>query len=146
MFPYQNFLRACPGPVGDSRQSSTKFNFPDKFLGRWRCLRHSTTKCFHMVRKCPLLGRRLVWDKVADHSGYMETRLYSNCAPCNKIWLKFQKVFCLVCLVSLICITLHIILSRDVPLIKSNFSSRSEFLVGILVDTFKAADKSYPRR
>ena len=43
-------------------------------------------------------------------------------------------------------IALYIILSRDVPLIKFDFSSRSEFLVGLLVDIFKAAEKSNPRR
>ena len=50
-----------------------KFNFPDTCLGHRRCLRHSPTKCLHILRKCPRLGRRLVWNIVADHSSHMDT-------------------------------------------------------------------------
>ena len=35
---------------------------------------------------------------------------------------------------------LYIILSRDMPLLKPDFSLLSEFLVGLLVDIFKAAE------
>ena len=41
---------------------------------------------------------------------------------------------------------MYVILSRDVPLLKSDFFLRSEFLVGLLLDIFKAARKPYPRR
>ena len=43
-------------------------------------------------------------------------------------------------------IFLYIILSRDVPLLKFDSFSWSECLGGLLVDTFRAAEKSNPRR
>ena len=43
-------------------------------------------------------------------------------------------------------ITLCIILSRDVPLLKSEFSSRSETLDGLLVAIFRAVENSNPQR
>ena len=43
-------------------------------------------------------------------------------------------------------IALYIILSRDVPLLKSDIFLRSGFLVGFSVAIFRAAEKSNPRR
>ena len=41
---------------------------------------------------------------------------------------------------------LYIILSRDMPLSKSDFFSQSEFLIGLLVGIFRAAEESIPQR
>ena len=41
---------------------------------------------------------------------------------------------------------LYIMLSRDMPLLKCEFFSRSEFLVDFRVDIFRATEKSNPRR
>ena len=43
-------------------------------------------------------------------------------------------------------IALYVILSRDMPLLKSNFFLRSEFLFGLSVGIFRAAEESNPRR
>ena len=46
----------------------------------------------------------------------------------------------------LINFALYIVLSRDVPLTKPDFSLRSEFLVSVLVDVFRTVEESNPQR
>ena len=41
-------------------------------------------------------------------------------------------------------IAFYIILSHGVPLLKSDFSSLSEFFVGLLVVSYESEEKSYP--
>ena len=43
-------------------------------------------------------------------------------------------------------IALYITLSYDVPLLKPDFFSRSEFLIGLSIGIFRAAEESNPRR
>ena len=63
--------------VGKVEPSST-FLIP-ACLGYRRFLPHKVRpKCFHMLRNCPRLGQRLVWDIVTDYSGYVETRRSEN--------------------------------------------------------------------
>ena len=43
-------------------------------------------------------------------------------------------------------LVVYIILSSDVPLLRSDFYSRPEFLVDLLVDIFRVAEKGNPQR